>query len=374
MLERLKCMRLAAKFCISFLVVLFLIPVVVYSEGLSQRGLFIWSLEDRPVLSSKSQIEDAVNFAKKHGVKILFVQIYRANQAWFPSKIADSTPYQICYKNISQDPLELLIKKAHEKGIEVHAWINLLSLSANKNAMILKKYGTSILTRNVQKKKTLDDYKIDNQFFLEPSDFHVRQYSLNLIEEILKSYPDLDGIQFDYIRYPDVHPFYGYSPTNVKRFKKATGLKSFTESSPQWKQWKRDQVTEFLQMLVKKVRFIRPNIHISTTGCLAYSRAYYEALQDWSTWINTGLIEFVTLMNYPPDAETYEKNIVDIKLHLKDLTKVNMAVGAYKEEQTLEAFKGQFDYCEKSALRACVLFHYDSLIKKPDFQKELDSH
>ena len=30
-----------------------------------------------------------VAFAKKAQVGILFVQIYRANQAWFPSKIGD---------------------------------------------------------------------------------------------------------------------------------------------------------------------------------------------------------------------------------------------------------------------------------------------
>lgn len=338
----------------------------------ADKGIFVWSLENVPVLCSEKEMDNLVNFAQKHEIKTLFVQVYQSNKAWFPSKVGDSSPYQECLQKVSSDPLALLIKKAHLKGLEVHAWMNMLSLGNNKNAKMLRTYGPGILTRNVQPKHVLEDYKIDNQFFLEPSDPNVRQESVDVVKEILQRYPELDGIQFDYIRYPDVHPFYGYSKNNLERFKKITGKKVIKENDPVWKQWKRDQVTELLKRLVSKVRSIHPKIHISTTGCLSFSRAYEEAFQDWPSWINKGLVEFVTVMDYPPDVPTFKKNVIDIKSKVEDFSKVNVAVGAYKPEQKLEDFTGQFKFCENSGAKSCVLFHYNEFVKKPAFSQVLE--
>jgi uncharacterized lipoprotein YddW (UPF0748 family) len=355
-----------------FLGLVFLFSFIDHCQANPVRSLFVWSLEDQPVLSSKKDIEELIHFAIDHRISTLFVQVYRSNVAWFDSQVADSTPYQNDLKKISEDSFAYLIKRAHEQNIQVHAWMNMLSLGNNNNAKLLQKYGPSILTRNVQPKKSLADYKIDNQYFLEPSNINVRTELSKLVKEVLLAYPDLDGIQFDYIRYPDEHPFYGYSKDNIERFKKVTGRKRFVESDPKWKQWKRDQVTELLTLLVKKAHSIRPHIHISTTGCLSYVRAYEEALQDWPSWINSGLIEFVTVMNYPPDAKTFKKNVEDIKPQVKDFSKVNVALGAYKEEQTTEDFRKQLESCQESGARGCVLFHYNTLLKKHAFSQLLE--
>ena len=149
-------------FCLLCLLFVFSLPAEC-QEPL-RRGLFVSVIQDPPVLSSRQEISKLIDFAKKARINVLFVQIYRANEAWFPSKIADSKPYEACFKNLSEDPFRLLIKEAHAAGIEVHAWLNVLSLSANEDAPLLKKYGTQILTRNPKKKKTLKDYKIDDQY------------------------------------------------------------------------------------------------------------------------------------------------------------------------------------------------------------------
>ena len=167
------------------------------------------------------------------------MQIYHGGQAWFPSKVADAGPYERCRKALGEDPLALIIRQAHAQGIQVHAWLNLMSLGQNTNANFLKKYGTDILTRNLKEKNKLEDFKIDNQYYLEPGDLRVRDDLAKTVQEILRAYPDLDGIQFDYIRYCDAHPHYGYTKANMERFKKETGLKTIDEESPVWKAWKR---------------------------------------------------------------------------------------------------------------------------------------
>jgi uncharacterized lipoprotein YddW (UPF0748 family) len=348
-----------------------LIPLQARAEAAPPRALFVSVIEKTPVLSSKEEIIKLISFAKKARIKTLFVQVYRANLSWFPSKIADQAPYERYLKAVGEDPFALLIKKAHAEGIEVHAWLNLLTLSKNINAPLLKKYGPSILTKDIKPKQKIEDYTIDQQYFLEPGDLRVRKELKDMVEEVLRAYPQLDGIQFDYIRYPDFHPVYGYTSMNVERFRKATGIKTIKNNDPAWQDWKRAQVTDLLKELIQKVKAISPKIHISTTGCMSYSRAYHEAFQDWPSWVNTGLVEFVTVMSYPDNVEEFQKNIADAKKRVSDFKKIKLGVGAYKFTSNPITFIRQFDLCEKSGSGACAVFYYGSLLLHPALSASL---
>lgn len=331
------------------------------------RALFVSVIQDPPVLSSREGIIKLVDFAKQAHIKTLFVQIYHGGQAWFPSKIADSSHYVDCWKAVLEDPFALLIKQAHAQGIQVHAWLNLMSLGSNTKAIFLEKYGTDILTRNLKEKTKIEDFKIDGQYFLEPGDLRVRDDLTKMLEEILRNYPDLDGIQFDYIRYPDVEPHYGYTKANMERFKQKTGLKIIDEKSQIWQDWRRNQVTETLTKLVKTVRAQRPHMQVSTTGCMPYARAYYEAYQDWASWLSSGLIDFVTIMDYSVDLKQFERWITAVKEKTKDLTKVKISVGAYKMVHTPEIFEQEYSACEQMDT-TCAVFHYGSLLENPKLQ------
>ena len=359
-----------SKFLFLALGIVFVFSAVAQCKEPPPRALFVSVIQDPPVFSSRDAIVTLVDFAKQARIKILFVQIYHSGQAWFPSKVADDSFYEKYRKILSEDPLALLIKEAHAQRIEVHAWLNLMSLGSNANAYFLKKYGTEILTRNLNAKSSLEDYKIDGQYFLEPGDPRVKDDLTKTVKELLRAYPDLDGIQFDYIRYPDPSPHYGYTKINIERFKKASGLKIIDDESPIWKDWKRQQVTETLGALVKTVRSMRPKMQVSTTGCMPYARAYYEAYQDWASWIGQGLIDFVTIMDYSIDLKQFERWIRAVKEKTTDFSKVRISVGAYKVVHTPEIFEAEFQSCEKMGT-ACAIFHYGSLLESVDLQKFL---
>jgi uncharacterized lipoprotein YddW (UPF0748 family) len=346
-------------------------PCLGTADEKPQRQLFVTTIQDQPVLSSSAAIEKLIDIARKTKVSVLFIQVYRANQSWFASQNADQSPYEDGLKNLSQDAFALLIQRAHAAGIEVHAWLNILSLGNNQNALLLEKYGPGILTKNTQKKQKLEDYKIDDQYFLEPGDPRVRENLLAIVQDLLQGYPQLDGIQFDYIRYPDKHPFYGYTEINLQRFRNATGSGKFQENNPLWQDWKRRQVTELLELLVKKTRQIRPDIQVSATACAPFVRAYYEAFQDWPLWLNSGLIDFVTLMSYSAEYSEFAKEVFEAKVKTNDLKKLSIAVGAYKFLKSPGNFKKQFSACEKEKCRACVIFHYGSLLENPELSADL---
>ena len=351
--------------CILGMSTLFLYPSPARAQGFPGTSLLVSTIQDPQVLSSAHEMEKLVAFAKNAGLDTLFIQVYRANRSWFPSAYADATPYQKCSQGVAQDPFALLIAQSHAQGLKVFAWFNVLSLSENKDAPILKRYGPEVLTRNAEKKKELSDYKIDNQFFLEPGDRRVRHDLLGIVEEMVRRYPDLDGILFDYIRYPDVKPAYGYTTANMARFKNTTGSSDIREKNELWRKWKRDQVTELLGTLIKKARSISPKISVAAAGCVSYVRAYDEAFQDWPSWVNNGLVDFVVLMNYPIDLKEFERNSAEAKGKVNDFKKVKIAVGAYKLLKMPEMFAQQLLSAKNTDGGGRVVFHYGSLCDEP---------
>ncbi len=344
---------------------LFIRPLSAESGDGLRRGLFVSVIQSPPVLSSRQDIDKLIGFAKRFRINILFVQIYYGNKAWFPSDTADAGPYKALLKNMSEDPFAYLIRQAHKEGIEVHAWMNMLSLNTNKDAPFIRKFGTDILTRDLKVKRSIEDFKIDDQFFLEPGDLRVREELSNILGEVLRAYPDLDGVQFDYIRYPDKEPAYGFTQMNTGRYEKATGNKTVDEASPAWKDWKRSQVTEILETLVKRARLSNPDIKISATGCMPYSRAYFEAFQDWPSWIERGLVEYVTVMSYSPYPDEFERTILAAKAKTGDFKRVNIAIGAYKLVRSPDLFEQEFRIGERSGAGGIVVFHYGSMVESP---------
>ena len=336
-----------------------------------QKGLFVTVLQEPQTLSSRKEIAKLISFSQQAGIKNIFIQVYRANKSWFASAIADQTPYLSCRESAGEDPLQLLISQAHEHGIKVYAWMNMLSLGENKNAPLLKKYGESILTTNRTRKKRLEDYKIDSQYFLEPGDTRVHKELSGIVEEVVRSYPELDGLLFDYIRYPDVEPDYGYTKENLRAFQEKTGISRPDAAMPQWQGWKRAQVNGLLDELCRKVRGLQPGMAVTATGCSSYSRAYYEAFQDWPSWLKNRTVDYVVFMSYESGLSDYRAAIAGAKEKTPDFSKVMLTVGAYKQLKSPGKFGQQLRACEDAASGGCIIFHYGSLVDAPALADEV---
>src|SRR5262249_53884358 len=134
------------------------------------------------------------------------------------------------------------------------------------------------------------------------------------------------------------------------------------EDDPDWKDWKREQVTQLVRLLKLEARKRHPGIRFSTTGLMPYSRAYHEGMQDWKRWLESGLVDFVTLMCYAKDVPSFEDYLAGAKRDLGDLRKTNIAVGAYALVGRSEIYRRQHELCDSSGCRACVVLHYGSLL------------
>jgi len=356
-----------------------------------KKGLWISVVGEKDVLRNLEAMEEAIHFARKGGFTVLFVQVYRGDRAWFDSEIADASPYQKNRSRTGVDTFGRLIDRAHEAGIEVHAWINALTLSQNKDAPLLEKYGDAILTkdqhgRSAFKGKAADSldryYGREDQLFMEPGDPRVREHLVRIVGELAAKYPALDGIHFDYIRYPADPPYipgsrfnpvglsYGYGEENVERFRKATGLDPYqldwkVHDSQLWDAWKRDQVTDLLRQAAQEARRQNPAMQISCAVLPAPDRAYHTACQDWARWIDEGITDFVVLMNYSVDARWVELASRSAMGLTRDPKKVSIGLGAFLLAKKPELLKEEIQRSLDLHPRSVVLFDYASLSELP---------
>ena len=189
------------------------------------RALWVLAEGDQRLLEKKERLEDFFLDLETLNITDVFVQVYRGGRAWFRSTRADSTPYQNTWSSPSGDALTTLIKRAHAKDIRVHAWLNTLSLSTNKEAPLLDRLGDEVILID-HKGRSLKDYpsydfplpegdyyRIDTPaIWLDPTLPAVKSELKELVKELLQNYPGLDGIHLDYIRYPASMPFTPEAP------------------------------------------------------------------------------------------------------------------------------------------------------------------
>ena len=92
------------------------------------------------------------------------------------------------------DPLAFAVAECHKRGMEIHAWIATIPVGAKG----------SLGCRTLMK-KGFRIRSFSTGAYLDPSDPSVAPYLASICGEIVRNY-DVDGINLDYIRYPDGWP------------------------------------------------------------------------------------------------------------------------------------------------------------------------
>ena len=351
----------------------------------SARGIWVSVFSSKKVLYSKDGVNNLIAQCKKAKINEIYLQFFQSGNAYYDSKICDRTKYENMVKAAGMDSLDLLLREAQGNNIKVFAWVNVLSLGVNEKAGILKKYGSSILTLDqyrraskTQSNAELDKYYLrEDQIFLEPGDPRIEEYILTIINEIINRYPLISGVHLDYIRYPSPVPFvpgsrfikfgltYGYGLKNVERFRDKTGLDPLGMLNNEdeylaWDNWKRQQVTDLVRKISNLVKVKSADLAVSCAVIPLTERAYANAFQDWSAWLEEGIIDYVVLMSYSKDNQ-FVKEVVKSSLGHRGKGKVYVGIGLFLMKNSPDLFFNQYRLISDLAPDGIVFFSIDDL-------------
>jgi uncharacterized lipoprotein YddW (UPF0748 family) len=174
------------------------------------------------------------------------------------------------------DPLEYVIEQAHIRGMEVHAWFVTYNVhsgtSSPASAQHVANQHPSWITQWVSSSGT-------TLWWLNPGVPQVKDYLVSLVAELVNNY-EVDGIQFDYIRYPD------------DNFNDAVQYNTYGNGVP-LADWRRENINQFVREAYDTIQQLKPDVKVGSAPIGIYQNipnatgweGYHEIYQDSRQWM-----------------------------------------------------------------------------------------
>lgn len=242
--------------------------------------------------------EETCEALARNGMTAVLPNIQRPWCAHYPSKWLPPSDAQRRYGN----QLKACLTAAHRYGLETHAWVILWNLEGAPEPVV-NRYRQAGRLQVMASGQTVS--------WLCPSHPDNRAFELTLLRELASLYPDLDGIQLDYIRYKSLDTCYCAGCRN--RFEHATGMRAkhwpadvrSGSLAPTYRHWRQSQITSFVADIRREMKRINPRLRLSASVYAGYPGCADSIAQDWVTWVRQGYVDFVCPMNYTATSSKF---------------------------------------------------------------------
>jgi uncharacterized lipoprotein YddW (UPF0748 family) len=200
--------------------------------------------------------------------------------------------------------------------------------------------------------------------WLCPSNSENYKLELESMLEIVKKY-DVDGIHFDYIRYPDSNAC--FCQNCKEEFEKSVGVK--VENWPddvfssayadKFIKWRSDQITRLVRDVSEQARKINPKIKISAAVFNDYPACIRNVGQDWKLWIDSGYLDFVCPMDYTDDNDRFTNMVTNQKAVVNGLVPLYPGIGASAPGLSPDQVAMQAHVARTLGVDGFIIFNYD---------------
>lgn len=290
------------------------------------KRLYLWVI--------RHALEDTVAFAaladsaRSVGVTDLLVQVRGRGEAYYrsrsepaPRPLETEPPPAVLIgdrpseESLRYDPLAAAIRIAGERGMRVHAWFNLFVagswspkehrarhvLVQHPDWQLSLKDGRLLEDLSEAERKRL---KLEG-IFLDPGHPRVIAYYRGLVRDLLWHY-SVDGIHFDYVRYPWADAGYGEESRAAFLAARHEGRIPVVAADPEadpWDAWRIGRVSKTVEALSRVARITAPGVEVSAAVIADPTEARRHCKQDWPTWIQREWCDCVFLMAYTDSTE-----------------------------------------------------------------------
>lgn len=275
-------------------------------------------------IRSPTEADDLVAAARRANLNTLIVQVRRRGDVLYTKALEpplDDPAYDPAF-----DALAYIVDAGHRSGLQVHAWVNAMPVWRDEAAPrdprhLFNRHGPNAegadnwLTSSPQ-----GNHKFPVGYFLDPGHPAAAAYLAEIYLGIVRNY-GVDGIHFDYIRYPETEErlargaAVGYNAVALERFRRATGRTDTpAPGDEQWMRWRREQVTNLVRRVSIEAKAINPRVKISAAlipwGAPPSRETDFEdaapmqrVFQNWHQWLDDGLLDLGIPMNYASETD-----------------------------------------------------------------------
>lgn len=289
-------------------ILIFLVSKEISAQVLSPkfefRGVWVATVNNidwpsKPGLSVETMKTEAIQILDMHanlGMNAVIFQIRPSADAFYYSDLEPWSRYLTGVPGKAPetffDPLQFWIEESHNRGMELHAWMNPFRLALNASLPLA---GNHIAFQH-------PDWVIkhDNKLFFDPGIPAAREHFVKVVTDVVRRY-DIDAIHFDdyFYPYPTQEPF-----PDEKSF----SLYNRAFSPDNKDHWRRENVDIMIKTLSDTIKSIKPWVKfgISPFGVWrnrssdpegSDTRAgvtnYDDLYADIRKWLKEGWIDYV---------------------------------------------------------------------------------
>ena len=148
---------------------------------------------------------------------------------------------------------------------------------------------------------------------LDPGNPDALEWNSRVVMDLVEHY-DIDGLHFDYVRYPQQNS--GYNPVAVRRYNQEYGLSGKPAyNDERFSAWRRRQITDWIRSMYSRITNVKPSMKVTAATFSSRSDAYGNRFQDWARWMNEGMIDANLPMNYTTTLTLFQSRVDDILSH-----------------------------------------------------------
>lgn len=254
-------------------------------------------------LSSAQQQQEAIallDFLKDHNYNAVIFQVRPQADALYES---DLEPWSVYLTGVQgkapepyYDPLQFWIEAAHDRGLELHVWLNPYRAHHSTGGKMTE---ASIVKTHPELVVGLKN----GMWWMDPSKKGTQDHTSAVVMDILKRY-DIDGVHFD-------DYFYPYASYNKgEDFPDAASYAIYQKDGGTLSRadWRRDGVNQFVKRIYSEIKAEKPEVKfgISPFGIfrpgfpksIAGMDQYNELYADARLWLNEGWIDYYSPQLY----------------------------------------------------------------------------
>ncbi|HEV8079439.1 MAG TPA: family 10 glycosylhydrolase [Chitinophagaceae bacterium] len=260
----------------------------------------------KPGLSTEQQQKEAItllDFLQQHNFNAVILQVRPHADALYKSNI-EPWSYYLTGKGGKApdpyyDPLTFWIEEAHDRGMELHVWLNPYRAHHPKGDSIIS--DQSIIKTNPE----MVVYLKQGYWWMDPAQKKVQDRTTNVVMDLVSRY-DIDGVHFDdyFYPYPDYNLMADFPDSVSWTAYQNTGGKLSRGD------WRRKSVNDLIERIYKEMKAAKPQVKfgISPFGlwrpgspesacCFDQYNVLYA---DAKLWLNKGWIDYFTPQLYWP--------------------------------------------------------------------------
>lgn len=354
----------------------------------------LWVL--RTSLASADRIEALVRSAREYGFNTLLVQVRGRGDAYFAGGL-EPRAADLQRQPAGFDPLATVLRAAHGAGLRVHAWVNVnlvasaAELPVARDHLVHRRPDWLMVPREIAQELAAVDSESPayvgklarwarsqsadiEGLYASPIVPGAADHVTAVVRDLARRYP-IDGVHFDYARYPNER--FDYSRAAIAEFRayvrprldairrlqidreEADDLFAWPDARLQeWRMFRVARMTALITRLRTAVKAERPGAIVSVATKPDLREAYDHRLQDWRTWLENGLVDVVCPMAYTPESDRFSEQIAAATA-VAGGGAIWAGIGAYRlsPTQTIENIRT----ARRLGAAGVVLFSYDSL-------------